>query len=1033
MAQKIAFQFDDKLQYQLDAVNSVIRLFEGLPQKVSGMYQPITRIEHIAYGDPVRNAEISGDTRLLDNLRKVQLENSLYPDKIVFPGNNFTVEMETGTGKTYVYLRTILELYKEYGFRKFMIVVPSIAIRMGVEKSIDMLIDHFKKIYGIDPAKHSFIYESNNLTKIRSNFIEANDLAVCILNIQAFNKDTNKIRIEDEHGHTLWEDIKYLRPIIIIDEPQKIEGGKKNRSKSLQAIEGLNPLFILRYSATHKNLYNQVYRLNSYDAYKRGLVKHIEIKTVNGVIPKDFAYIRYLEFTRDLKARIEIFSQKQGNGIKFEIFDVRGGASLYDLSSGLPQYADWRVAVDPYKGKPLQIDAGGSAKEIYIGRGTYQITDNEAIRIQIRLAIENHYKKQAMILNKGYKIKALTLFFVDSVSKVRDNNAEDGRGEYLRIFDEEYEQYISSQEYKRMFQTHNQQMPFLTMPEQSAQVRESYFAVDKNKNAVEIEDWDSSVADEEAKVKTKSQEDIDRGIELILRRKDELISFDEPLAFIFSHSALREGWDNPNVFIICNLKNGGSEIAKKQEIGRGLRLAVDINGVRCIDSSINQLTVIANDNFAHFADSLQKDFNDSMNFKKDEATPELLLAVLKSAGIPVNMITPELVDKLREELYLARVIDIKNMLTRNADKIVDSVVFSDQTLKEHALKIMECFITLMAEKGISKIDIRNGDNDSAENGLHPFVTEDKFFKTFRCLAKNLSKRTIYRLNFDSDRFISECVTEINDILATRKVNAVYEITTADLLAKEKGQIDAGDASTKTLDSNAKNNIVQKNDLELASIVMCRTNLPRLAILRILAGIKKKILLSHQDILDLVVKFIRQKLSDAKAEAVSCYEVVNGYEFDDKMLFAPDSIDEHLLREEKKVYQTKESERRALNKFYRVDSDNEYDFAMRLDGDPDVLLFTKIKRNGFVIDTPYGSYSPDWAIVYKNNNASSNRLFVIVETNFRKEWKDLTNAEKLKIKCGVLHFKAVAATTSDSIRFEWVNSYQSFKISLDKSI
>jgi len=307
MAQKIAFQFDDKLQYQLDAVSSVVRLFEGLPQKVGGIYERATRVRKLMEGDPVRNVEITTGTRLLENLREIQLGNNLYADNDVFPGNNFTVEMETGTGKTYVYLRTILELYKEYGFKKFMIAVPSVAIRIGVMKSIEMLRDHFKAIYDIDLMKHSFVYDSGNPRKVSGSFVEANDLAICVLNIQAFNKDTNKIRSEDEYGQILWEDIKYTRPIVIIDEPQKIEGGKKNKSKSLQAIEAVSPLFILRYSATHKQLYNQVYKLNSYDAYKCELVKHITVKTVYGIIPKDHAYIRYLDFTSDLYARIEIF------------------------------------------------------------------------------------------------------------------------------------------------------------------------------------------------------------------------------------------------------------------------------------------------------------------------------------------------------------------------------------------------------------------------------------------------------------------------------------------------------------------------------------------------------------------------------------------------------------------------------------------------------------------------------------------------------------------------------------------------------
>ena len=1030
MTQKITFQFDDKLQYQLDAVSSVVRLFEGLPQKVGGIYEKAVRRRGPRRLDtnPVRNVEITTGTRLLENLRTIQLDNNIYADSTVLPGNNFTVEMETGTGKTYVYLRTILELHKEYGFKKFMIVVPNVAIRIGVEKSIEMLRDHFKAIYDIDLAKRSLVYDSGNPRKVSGYFVEANDLAICVLNIQAFNKDTNKIRAADEYGRILWNDIKYIRPIVIIDEPQKIEGGKKgkkDKSKSLQAIDEVSPLFVLRYSATHKKLYNQVYKLNSFDAYKRQLVKHITVKTVNGIIPKDHAYIRYLDFTSDLYARIEIFSQQQGRGISFAQFRVRGNASLYDLSGGLPQYTDYRVAEDPHREKTLRINTKNDPIELNIGRSTYEITENEAIRIQIRLAIENHFKKQTDILAKGRSIKVLTLFFVDSVAKVRDATAKDGRGEYLRIFDEEYTKVTSGQDFKRMFEKLAQYSFFTAKPEEIVKVREGYFARDKNKNAVEIEDWDSGVSDEDVKVKAKSQEDIDRGIKLILEKKDELISFDEKLAFIFSHSALREGWDNPNVFTICTLKHGGSEIAKKQEIGRGLRLPVDTSGVRCIDQGINELTVIANDNFAHFADSLQKDFNDSMGFKKDEVTKNILTITLKNAGVPIDKIQPQLIEKLKEELFIAGIIDGKNMLTKNADRIIEQIDFADPTLREHATMIKQAFKESMVEKGTSKIDIRNGDNEPLENGAHAYVSEDSFFKIFRSLSEKLSKRTIYRLNLDKDKFIADCISEINDLLLSRKVRNVYEITTADVEAKDSGRIGVGAATTKTVDSNAEDTIVQKSDFELVNTIMYHTNLPRFAIFGILAGIEKKILLSNQDILELAVKRLKLRLNDAKAAAIDNYEIINGYEFDDKLIFEADVIDEAMLQAEKKVYQTKESERRAINKFYRVGSDGEYDFAESLDDDPNVLLFTKIKKGGFVIDTPYGNYSPDWAIVYKNADGSI-RLYFIVETKFAKEWSGLTNIEQVKIRCGTLHFKAVSESGSDAVRFDWANSYGDFK-------
>ena len=311
MSNRITFQFEDDLDYQMQAIHSTVELFRGLSRHVDGIYK-YKRIHDVTQGNPIRNNDIVVGSRLLENLRGVQLSNDLFADNMLADGNNFTIEMETGTGKTYVYLRTILELYKEYGFKKFMIVVPSIAIRKGVEKSMEQLTDHFKRLYNMDILKHSFIYDSNNPKQISSKLVESNDLSICVLNIQAFNKDTNKIRKEDEYGQNLWEDIKYIKPIVVIDEPQKIEGTAKKKSKSLEAIEELQPLFTLRYSATHKQLYNQIYKLDSYAAYQKDLVKKIVVKTVHGVIPKDYPYVRYLSFTSDLKAKIEIFSQEQG-------------------------------------------------------------------------------------------------------------------------------------------------------------------------------------------------------------------------------------------------------------------------------------------------------------------------------------------------------------------------------------------------------------------------------------------------------------------------------------------------------------------------------------------------------------------------------------------------------------------------------------------------------------------------------------------------------------------------------------------------
>lgn len=1020
MSKRITFQFEDDLDYQMQAIHSTVELFRGLSRHVDGVYR-YNRIHDVTQGNPIRNNDIVAGSRLLENLRKVQLSNDLFADNILAEGNNFTIEMETGTGKTYVYLRTILELYQEYGFRKFMIVVPSIAIRKGVEKSMEQLADHFKRLYNIDIGKHSFIYDSNNPKQISSKLVESNDLSVCVLNIQAFNKDTNKIRKEDEYGQNLWEDIKYIKPIVIIDEPQKIEGTAKKKSKSLVAIEELKPLFTLRYSATHKQLYNQIYKLDSYAAYQKDLVKKIVVKTVYGVIPKDYPYVRYLAFTSDLKAKIEIFSQDQGGTIRFKTFNVGGGASLEELSGGLSQYKDYRIAEEPHKLKPLSVATKEGFFGLELGHSNHEIEKNEAVRIQIRLAIQNHFTKQLNIIRSGRKIKALTLFFIDAVDKVRDDSAPDGRGEYLRIFDEEYKKYVTAH-------THELEMNKEYFPDYMnvQAVREGYFARDKKNNAVDVEGWDSSVDDSDVKLKAKSQEDIDRGISLILEKKDELISFEEPLAFIFSHSALREGWDNPNVFTLCTLKAGGSDIAKKQEIGRGLRLPVDNTGNRCIDRRINELTVIANDYYDHFASALQKDFNDNMHFVKDEVTADILIETLKSAGVPEEKISPKLVDTFKEELVSAGVMNTDNVLKGSSQQItktLDNMVFVDDTLNEHTQLIKQQFKELMVQKGTRKIEITNGDNAPYDNGVRAYVTQGEFEKIYLGLRKNLMQRSIYKFKIDKDAFIDDCISRINQSLLYKKAKNEYKVETgrAKFNTSQMFVMEELPYGDKELEVEISSD--QKSDFEIANFIMYHTMLPRLAIFKILQGVTKRELLNNQDILDEVTQLIKGILNDTKASNITSYEVINGYELDERNIFELDTITEADFEQEWRVFKAKSDRSSAMNEYYKLDSEGESKFAHKLENNENVLLFTKLKKGGFVIDTPYGNYSPDWAVVCRKEALKdpSIGIYFIVETKAGKKWADLTDVEKNKIHCGELHFKAV----SDDTKFDWVNGYEDF--------
>ncbi len=1013
MSEKIKFEFDDALAHQAQAIDSTVKLFDGLPKQAPGMYGG----DRWFFESEARNPHLTVGSRMLENLRGLQLNNNIFSDSELCAGN-FGIEMETGTGKTYVYLRSILRLHEEYGFKKFMIVVPSIAIRKGVEKSIAMLQDHFSRLHNLDILKHSFVYNSSQPGRI-NQFIDTHELDICVINRHAFASDVTKIRTAGESDtQSLWEDLKDVKPIIIMDEPQVMEGSKNAKSKSLQAMQELNPLFVLKYSATHKKEFpfNLIYKLDSYDAFTQDLVKRIQVKTVYGVIPKETAYVRYVAFTKELKARIEIFHQEQGGRIKRDKFDVLGNASLYELSGNLPQYEGMRVAENPHKLKPLKIANGDSVLELELESSNCDVTGNEAVRIQIRLAIQNHLDKQFSILDKGEHIKTLSLFFIDSVSNIRDDEAEDGRGAYLKIFDETYQTLVESDKYKRQFAKYADLFPDYA---DVLKAREGYFARDKKSKATEVQYNKKGDA-----VLSKSQEDIDRGIQLILDKKDELISFKEPLAFIFSHSALREGWDNPNIFTLCTLKNSHNEIAKKQEIGRGLRLPVNVHGKRILDPEVNELTVIANDHYDHFANTLQKDFNENMGFNKDEVTHAVILNTLKEAGVPERKITAELVDTFKQELVQKNILNDKNLVVKGAD--VASIEFTDETLVEHASKIKESFVAIMTEKGTKKVAIKNGDEEPVTNQEWKYVAKDDFEAILSALKQHLAKRSIYSFELDQDAYIQECVEEINEYLKNVKVKSVYQVTDAhvtfDIASKIVLEKD-GDAEEELFLDSARD---QKTDLQIIDHIMYHTMLPRLAIIRILKGVERRELLNYQDFLEAVTQKIATRLVDTKAANIQGYEIIDGYELDSAKLFEADVIDEdsgslEVLIKQKKVYQSKQENRRALHQFYKMDSNGEYDFAQNLESNPNIFMYTKLKKGGFVIETPYGNYSPDWTIVYKAPGEHV-KLFFIVETKADKEWSDLTPVEQSKINCGKNHFEAV----SSDIKFDWVNSYKNFK-------
>lgn len=603
------------------------------------------------------------------------------------------------------------------------------------------------------------------------------------------------------------------------------------------------------------------------------------------------------------------------------------------------------------------------------------------------------------------------------MAKVRDPDRPDGRGEYLRIFDEEYAAFIRKEETQFKLREYSYLFPEGI---EGDQVREGYFARDQ-KNAITEPKPNQAGTD----FLKKSQEDIDRGIALILEKKDELITFKEPLAFIFSHSALREGWDNPNVFTLCTLRRSNSDIAKKQEIGRGLRLPVDIKGNRITNEKLNVLTVIANDHYDHFADTLQKDFNEEMGFNREEVTQTLLQKALVDAGIPTSKINPQLVNAFRQELKRKKIITEKNVLTKDANEKITEIDFAHETLNEHAINLKKSFVERMQQKGARKVKIENGDVEPIKNAVCKYVEEADFRRLLDTLTSHLTKRTLYTFELDSDAFIQRCIHETNENFAGISLNLLTQIETGKVIFDEAGRVVADHEHEVEEDETPYNRMpdeFRKTDLQIVDSIMYHTMMPRLAILEIVRGFGNRELLNSQDILEAFTKLLNNELTQAKAAGLKAYEVIKDYKLDEGRILEADVIDEELFaRQIKRVYESDAAKKKAVHAYYNMDSDGEYDFAKELDKDTRVELFTKLKKGGFIIDTPHGNYSPDWAVVYKTDDEHL-KLYFIVETKSDKDEQNLTTVEQDKIKCGKLHFAAV----SNEVKFNWANSYRDFK-------
>lgn len=1016
-----------ELQYQLDAVKAVTDVFKGQPNtKLSQYTRDIGKLsnpqgqqmrlfgegsdltlatddEDYAIGYANNPIQID-DNEALHNIQDVQERENIKRDtnliKKLSP-LDLDVEMETGTGKTYVYIRTIFELNKLYGFSKFIIMVPSIAIREGVKKSFKMTENHFYQIY--QKKATYFIYNSSNLSLIDS-FAKSNSIQVMIINSQAFNSSTKENRniykeLETFQSRRPIDVIKKTNPILILDEPQKLSG-----KKTTESIKNFNPLFTINYSATHKEHHNLVYVLDALDAYNQKLVKKIQVKaiTVSNIKgTNDYLYLEdiILQNAGNPKIRLSFYKNTK-NGIKEVTETMDKGDNIYNASGELTIYKN-RYIID-------EIDyISGTVKLLngkYLKKGeVYGDDSQEAIRkAQIRETIKSHFDKEAENFKKG--IKTLSLFFIDEVVKYRDYDRPDKKGEYARYFEEEYQAQLNS----RLISESNPAYVDYLKKYSPDEVHEGYFSIDK-KTGHSI---DTTKEDDENNTSA---------YDLILKNKERLLSFDEPTRFIFSHSALKEGWDNPNIFQICTLRNTNSEIQKRQEIGRGLRIALNQNGTRQDLSvlgkeffDVNKLTVIANDSYDNFVRGLQEEYKQNIYDRPSKADEQYFIS-----KFIINCETGEKTQISKEQSHSIYRWLLKNDYIDDNDNVTDKFKedLSKDSVKSLPIELIpykESIINLVSKVGTKgEIDIENGNKPVINNSLNSnFRT-----KEFQELWNNINHKYSYRVSFDSNELIKNCINSIKANL-TSVTRLKYNVVTG----QQNNQITKMDLDNKNSFSQERSGSYSENidashstsaKYDLIYNIAKKTNLIRKTVSKILIGTKETLRFfreNPEEYINKVSELINQQKASVIVNHISYYPMEDRFESD---IFN----ESHKDFDSNKVFESK----KAIQDYVFVDGNAkngnsiEMNFAKQLEAQKDVKVYAKLPSK-FYIPTPMGKYTPDWAIVFENDK--SREIYFIAETKGSLDSLELRAVEKGKINCA----KSLYNKEGSKLHYEQVTKF-----------
>ena len=951
-------KFDSTQPFQLQAVSSFVDLFDGQPLQQSDYTVEINATiqegqssifqSELGLGN---NLTLSNEV-ILKNLHTIQERNDLdaTPEKeFANNGLNFSVEMETGTGKTYVYLRTIFELSQKYGFKKFIIVVPSVAIREGTVKNIEITEEHFKALYNNIEFEY-FVYDSKKANRLRQ-FATSNQLQIMIINIDAFNKDTNIFNQERNqlNGFSPKEFINAVKPFVLIDEPQSVD----NTTKAQEAIKSLNPICIFRFSATHKNPYNLIYKLDPIKAYELRLVKQIVVASVVGANAQNDAYVKLLEVNNKSGIKAKIRIQVQGIGAVNETdMWVKQNADLFTLSNERAAYQNGFEVLD-ISAEPGNEFIDFTSGRLYIGQERGGITD-DLIEIQIKNTIKKHLDKELQL--KGRGIKVLSLFFVDRVANYRTYDAEGkpAPGKFAELFEKHYSDFIKLSQYKELD----------IFPVEK--IHDGYFSADKK--GVLKDTNGSTQADDDTYAK-------------IMRNKEQLLSMDEPLKFIFSHSALREGWDNPNVFQICVLREVGSTKERRQTLGRGLRLPVNSEGERVKDDSINKLTVIARESYADFANGLQKEYEEDCGVTFGKVPKIAFAKITETVGEEEITIGRAASENIWAELVTKGYIDTHGKIqpSFNPSKEGFSLGMSEKfTGKE--TEIITVLQSYQLERHIKK------DEEPKRLKINKQIFLDPEFEN---LWNRIKHRTTYQVDYATDVLIANAIKAIKEIEKIEQVKVAYR---EDLIAVEK----KGVTTTNTKANEIK---LEYSGIlpDILAYLQKETELTRSSLVTILSDSNRlaEFAINPQKFMDAVASIINRELHRLMIDGIKYEKLTTGQTEWSMQLFREEELKDYF----EQCLAVKNSV------FDRViyDSEIERKFAEDLDKREDIKLFVKLP-SFFKVETPIGTYNPDWAIVKHNDNT----IYLVRETKSTKNFEKLRNSEADKIKCGRKHFNAIGA-------------------------